>query len=111
MVASATGIPGVEVSEAGSDTEVNNSAYQIRFIDKYNLDTLMANSKWGTDPLKTVLEDALNNDLTDTSSCQQVWFFEDKDFLTVQKWCLEQDKGTETNKNFVLKFATTNKIV
>lgn len=84
----------------------------LRSINSRNIDTLDPNSKWNQEPLKTMLNNVLNNNLSDTSDCDMVWKFSAEDFETIQAWCLEKDaegnfiheKGTDTNKEFIYKF-------
>lgn len=73
----------------------------LRPIKVDYLDTLEENSKWREEPLNSQLEEALENDLTDTSECEQVWEFSADDYEEVREWCLDNPKGTETNKEFL----------
>ena len=72
-----------------------------RFIKYKYLDTLDPNSKWRQKTLYSILEKALKNDLSDTSESQQVWHFSSEDYDTVHEWCLDNDKGEQTNKDFL----------
>lgn len=83
----------------------NFTAY-LRFIKKNYLDTLLPRSKWLTESLNGLLRSVLENDLSDTSSCEQVWEFSADEFEDVQKWCREREKGSDTNKEFLDFFGT-----
>lgn len=95
----------------------------LRSINLRNVDTLNKSEKWTQVPdekpewselndpdatlqehLKTVLDD----DLTDTSDCEQVWEFSSDEFEEVKEWCLDNPKGTETNKKFLEKYKENN---
>lgn len=80
-----------------------NSGY-LRFILPAYLDTLDYNSKWRQEPLKSYLEDILSEDLSDPENCEQVWHFSAEEYEEVHEWCLERDKGTQTNKDFLEEF-------
>lgn len=72
-----------------------------RFIKYKYLDTLDPNSKWRQKTLYSILEKALKNDLSDISESQQVWHFSSEDYDIVHEWCLNHDKGEQTNKDFL----------
>lgn len=77
---------------------------QLRFILPQYLDTLDINSKWRQEPLKSYLEDILSEDLSDPDNCEQVWYFSADEYEKVHEWCLEHDKGEQTNKEFLEEF-------
>lgn len=76
----------------------------IRFIDSGYLGTLMEGSKWGSGNLKAILVETLSDDLEDTSGCTQVWRVPADEFENIHEWCKENDKGPETNQNFLFVF-------
>lgn len=77
----------------------------IRFISFNFLDTLTANSKWRLNPLYQILKELLAKDLSQSSTFEQVWEFSADDVEEkVRPWCLERDKGTQTNKDFLSEF-------
>lgn len=73
----------------------------FRFISLDFFDTLMPNSKWREGELKDLLMSVLSDDLSDTTGCAQVWVFTPEDYEEVHEWCLNHDKGEETNKEFL----------
>ena len=83
---------------------VTTTAARLRFIKLQYLYTLEG-TKWeeGTE-LGNYLKEVLERDPSINENCQQVWVFEPEDFEEVHEWCLEHEKGTETNKAFLEKF-------
>lgn len=107
-------------------------AIKVNYLEEkageVSADTLEPNSKWqevpdeipewskSDDPnatLKEHLETVLSADLTDWESCApgaQVWEFSAEEIMGtadepgVRDWCLENPKGTDTNKEFLNKF-------
>ena len=77
----------------------------FRFIENRYLETLDGNSKWRGSILNELLRNVLSYDFSDTSSCQQVWHFTPEEYEDIREWCLDQEKGTETNKEFLNKFS------
>lgn len=102
----------------GSVAVSASSTGSLRFIQLQYLDTLNEDSKWNQEPLKSKLINALSNDLSDTNNCEQVWYFPAepdpesgyKSFEEVHNWCLEHDKGEQTNQAFLDEFEAGHKI-
>lgn len=76
----------------------------LRFITKDYMDTLLPDSKWNTEELNARLSKILNDDLSDESSCYQVWYFSAEDYDEVHEWSLSREKGTQTNKDFLSRY-------
>lgn len=87
-----------------------SSTSYLRFIQLRHLDTLDENSKWRQEPLKSKLINALSDDLSDTKNCEQVWEFSADEYEKVHEWCLEHDKGEQTNEEFLKEFAKDHRI-
>lgn len=77
----------------------------LRFIQLRHFGTLEENSKWRQDPLKSYLEEILSEDLSDPDNCEQVWYFSADEYEKVHEWCLEHEKGSDTNEQFLIDFA------
>ena len=77
----------------------------LRPIKAGYLNTLEETSKWREGALKDQLETVLDDDLTDTSDCEQVWEFSAEEYEAVREWCLNNSKGKETNTAFLVEFA------
>lgn len=106
----ATGTYTLTVHVVESEGPATSNFAFIRFIKRdYFLTTLKSSSKWKKAPLKTTLESVLANDLKDTSSCKQVWHFTAAEFKKAREWCLNNEKGTDTNREFLSRFADNRK--
>lgn len=108
----------------------DNSAFAaetgcLRRINLKNIDTLVANSKWNQVPdeipkwsklndtnatLKEHLASILADDLTVTSNDAMIWEFSAEELAGAKEepgakdWCLNHEKGSKTNKDFLEEF-------
>ena len=91
------------------DINITGSYGYLRFIKDGFFENLDATSKWRLGSLKTLLQAVLSNDLSDLSGCEQVWHFTADEYEEAREWCLSRGKGSKTNKDFLTKYAGTNR--
>lgn len=111
LLSGATTVLGANDSPfEGSYLRAIKANYLEEKTGEVSADSLEPNSKWREEPLKSELKEALENDLTDTSECEQVWEFSAEEIMGtddepgVKEWCLENPKGTDTNNAFLHKY-------
>lgn len=84
----------------------NGKGFYLRSIDALNLNSLETDSKWRLEPLNTTLSEVLEDDLIETTSCDQAWHFTADEYDSVRDWCLQQEKSLSTNKKFISEFSS-----
>lgn len=97
-------ISGLYQSSVSASGYLGENDKYLRFIKTDYLDTLSLNSKWRFGALHNLLRDTLEDDLTDSSSCEQVWHFSADEYEQAREWCLKARKGSITNLKFITEF-------
>ena len=92
------------IYHSSASAEGTTSFLHLRSIKAEHVETLLPNSKWRSEPLKSKLNNALSEDLLDTNNSSHVWHFTAEEFDEVREWCLAREKGTDTNNNFLANF-------